>query len=167
VDCGDGVTHAVPVFEGFALPCAIIRLELAGGDLTEYLMDMLTKRGYSFTSPGRNWRKIIMAIKEEMCYMAQDFEKEITGSIATHHSLSLVKSYELPDGHMVLSGGTTLCPGFAARMNGVSSILASLFTVRQMCISKQEYAECGPSIIHQKCFKTIFFSQFFPYILDI
>ena len=32
------------------------------------------------------------------------------------------------------------------------SILASLSTFQQMWISKEEYAETGPSIVHQKCF---------------
>ena len=32
------------------------------------------------------------------------------------------------------------------------SILASLSTFQQMWISKQEYDECGPSIVHRKCF---------------
>ena len=32
------------------------------------------------------------------------------------------------------------------------SILASLSTFQQMWISKQEYDECGPAIVHRKCF---------------
>lgn len=32
------------------------------------------------------------------------------------------------------------------------SILASLSTFQQMWISKQEYDEAGPSIVHRKCF---------------
>ena len=32
------------------------------------------------------------------------------------------------------------------------SILASLSTFQQMWISKQEYDESGPSIVHRKCF---------------
>uniref|UniRef100_A0A287DA07 Actin gamma 1 n=1 Tax=Ictidomys tridecemlineatus TaxID=43179 RepID=A0A287DA07_ICTTR len=74
----------------------------------------------------------------------------------------------------VLSGGTTMYPGIADRMQKEitalapstmkikiirkysvligGSILASLSTFQQMWISKQEYDESGPSIVHRKCF---------------
>jgi len=49
-NCGDGVTYTVPLFEGYPVPHAVLRLDFAGRDVTNYMSRLLTERGYYFNT---------------------------------------------------------------------------------------------------------------------
>jgi actin-related protein 2 len=99
VDSGDGVTHIVPVYEGFALPQSIRRLDVAGRHLTEYLIRLLLLRGYAFNRTADF--EVVREIKEKVCYVGYDLDLEKKLALET---TTVVQSYTLPDGRIIKVG---------------------------------------------------------------
>jgi len=99
VDSGDGVTHIVPVYEGFALPHLIKRLDVAGRHITQYLIKLLLLRGYAFNRTADF--DTIREVKEKCCYVCYDHELERKLALET---TTVTQSYTLPDGRTIKVG---------------------------------------------------------------
>ncbi|XP_011692533.1 PREDICTED: actin-related protein 2 isoform X4 [Wasmannia auropunctata] len=100
VDSGDGVTHICPVFEEYALPHLTRRLDIAGRDITMYLIKLLLLRGYAFNHSADF--ETVRMLKEKLCYIGYNIETEEKLALET---TVLVESYTLPDGRVIKVGG--------------------------------------------------------------
>lgn len=100
VDSGDGVTHICPVYEGFSLPHLTRRLDVAGRDITRYLIKLLLLRGYAFNQSADF--ETVRVMKEKLCYVGYDIFRE--QKLATE-TTTLVENYTLPDGRVIKVGG--------------------------------------------------------------
>jgi len=98
LDSGDGVTHVVPVYEGFTMPHAIQRLDLAGRDLSEYMIKILTESGHAMSSSSE--KEIVRHMKETCCYVCPDGLSEEVRK-AQRQPVDFEKIYTLPDGRDV------------------------------------------------------------------
>ena len=97
LDSGHSVTHAVPCVDGLAIHKAITRIDVGGENLTDYLGKILSQKGNSFDSSAE--KEVLRDIKEKLCYLVLDYEKEISNLSNTKE-----KSYELPDGKVIKIG---------------------------------------------------------------
>ena len=98
LDSGDGITYALPTFQGFSYPQATFRMDMAGRDLTHYLMQILTEeREYSFLTSAE--REVIKDMKDKLGYVAEDYDKEL--AMVQTAPEQIEKIYELPDGQVV------------------------------------------------------------------
>jgi actin-related protein 2 len=100
IDSGDGVTHIVPVYEGFALPHLTRRLNVAGRDITKYMIKLMLLRGYAFNASADF--ETVRMMKEKYCYVGYDIDIE---QKLANETTVLTESYTLPDGRVVKLGG--------------------------------------------------------------
>ncbi|KXS10095.1 Actin/actin-like protein [Gonapodya prolifera JEL478] len=99
VDSGDGVTHIVPVYDGYSLPHLVRRLDVAGRNITNYLIKLLLLRGYAFNRTADF--ETVRQLKEAVCYVGYDLPLE--QKLATETTV-LVETYTLPDGRVIKVG---------------------------------------------------------------
>lgn len=102
VDSGDGVTHIVPVYEGYTMTQNVTRLDIAGRDITRQLIKLLFLRGYSFNRTSDF--ETVRHIKEKLCYVGYDLEAEqklalettfLTETYTVHTTLLRLKNHNL------------------------------------------------------------------------
>ena len=96
LDCGDGVSHAAPVYEGYVMPHAVGMIDLAGQDLTEYMVKLLMEGAVSLSGSSAE-REIVRDIKEKTCYVALDFDEEMK----KQSDPTIETQFELPDMRVV------------------------------------------------------------------
>jgi len=226
LDVGHGVTHCIPVYEGYALPHSIVRSDVAGADVSSRLQALLRKSGLALGTTAET--DFVHTMKEQVCYVngvpvvvgGAESDPRVGGSSDPARA-----QYQLPDGqvvdlsteryhssevlfnpsligseeksiqdvlltsinrsdmdlrstlysNIVLSGGSTLTPGLGDRLLSEirskapertririnappertdsawvgGSVLASLATFKNMWVSRREYEEHGPSILHK------------------
>ena len=217
ISSGGSKTHVVPIYEGYWLPHAIMRLDMGGDHVTNELINLLSTQHCS----NADWESV-NSIKEKLLYVAEDYERELIQTNSTEESYSLpdgrvvrlgrerfkcaeslfnpslvgshssgisdiiyqsimkcdVDIRKILFGNMLLSGGNTMFKGMDTRVqrdldklapshtpvNLIApperdqldwfggALLASLPVTRYSWVSKEDYDEAGPSIVHRKCF---------------
>jgi len=93
VDSGEGGTHFLPVYEGYLTPYSVSKIDISGKDITQFLHDLLQNKGITFSQ--HYDKDIIKDIKETMCYISQDFTREIVEFKENASTKDLL--YKLPD----------------------------------------------------------------------
>ncbi|CAM8898564.1 unnamed protein product [Rhodiola kirilowii] len=126
IDSGDGVTHVVPVVDGYSFPHLTKRMNVAGRHITSYLVDLLSRRGYAMNKNADF--ETVRDIKEKLCYVRWGLISSVFSclrkwNLAKCNTLSLkcsydyareyqlglettilVKNYTLPDGRVIKVG---------------------------------------------------------------
>uniref|UniRef100_A0A3Q0R5C0 Uncharacterized protein n=1 Tax=Amphilophus citrinellus TaxID=61819 RepID=A0A3Q0R5C0_AMPCI len=97
-DSGNGVSHSVPVFEGYSLPHAVQRFPLAGLDVTMHLKKLLQEQGVCMRTTAEE--EIVREMKEKCCCVALNYEDELSQGGSSCREMH----YTMPDGQIVALG---------------------------------------------------------------
>lgn len=74
IDSGDGVTHVIPVADGYVIGSCIKHVPLAGRNITEFIQKLMRERGEPV--PPDQSMQVAKKIKETMCYVSRDIVSE-------------------------------------------------------------------------------------------
>eukprot|EP00656_Telonema_subtile_P037017 TRINITY_DN410_c0_g1_i5.p1 TRINITY_DN410_c0_g1~~TRINITY_DN410_c0_g1_i5.p1 ORF type:complete len:348 (+),score=67.35 TRINITY_DN410_c0_g1_i5:166-1209(+) len=131
VDSGDGISHTVPIYEGYAMPHSIKTMQLAGQDLTNYLVQILHENNIHLSTAAE--LHCARSMKEQICRVAMDFE----GEMKTFDD-NQFKDFQLPDGHTI-GIGTQLIRApellFAPKLDGKDNMLGIHELIRE-CVMR-------------------------------
>ncbi|CAD7946230.1 unnamed protein product [Amoebophrya sp. A120] len=122
LDAGAGVTHAIPILDGYGMPYNIKKMHCAGRELDVYLAKLLAKAGYQVSTSFA--RREIVKMKERLCYVSMD---------PTEERVIKPAIYKMPDGEKIQLGEECWkCPealfnpgqlGIEAEAGGVAGLI--------------------------------------------
>jgi centractin len=110
LDVGEGVTHAVPVYEGLALQHSVARSHVAGRAVTAALQKALARSaGLHLTTTAE--ADFVRQVKQDVCYLTPTPEetllgKDVTasGTTGSASASAVTTQYQLPDGQVITLG---------------------------------------------------------------
>ncbi|CBY19804.1 unnamed protein product [Oikopleura dioica] len=97
-DSGAGVTHLVPIFDGYGIDRAVSRVNLAGRELTMFMRTLLMSAGHRMQTSAET--EIVRDIKEKHCFVAENYDEALKDQ--SHGAV--YKVYLMPDGQEIKIG---------------------------------------------------------------
>lgn len=99
-DSGDGVSHTVPVFDGYSIPHAIFRMDIAGRRLTSYVQKLMQEvAGENLTSSSE--LEVVKNIKETLCFVSDKLETYTNNCNEADSSSTHDQAYTMPDKRVI------------------------------------------------------------------
>lgn len=77
VDAGEGITHTVPIYEGYAIPHAITDIPLSGLELSRYMYELIQEKHPDPEMTFESIKDSCRELKEQNCRVAIDFDAEM------------------------------------------------------------------------------------------
>ncbi|XP_067417247.1 actin-1-like isoform X2 [Emydura macquarii macquarii] len=96
IGSGSGTSYTAPIHDGYILPHATYRLDVAGSALTHYLAKLMGECGNPFQEEEL---ELVRMIKEKCCYVPEDFHAELAGDEKKY-----LMDFTLPDRQVISIG---------------------------------------------------------------